>query len=237
MSRSYDNGVLCSCEQTLHVPADKRDEIIEVFRANGAYYISDPADVDKIRKKSFANEGKGKISNDIVGAVPQKLCKYYGIDGCPDDAKILILKVDKFAQDEVLAREILCPILRVAPYTDFKEAIENARKNLFMEGAGHSGSIWSNDDEKIEYCGERLPVCRIVVNQGNFLVGGSPVGINGLMPTNSLGCGSWGNNSISENFYFKHLMNITRVAYRIPNSTPPTHADIWSMGPSEINHI
>ncbi len=233
MSRSFDNGVLCACEQTMHVPADKREEIIAAFVKNGAFELTDAADIDKIRKMTFADDGWGKINTKIVGHVPTSLCKFYGIEGCPENAPIIIFRVDKFATDEPLSREIMCPILRVATYDTFENGVENARRNLLFEGAGHSTNVWSNDDKAIELVGFRIPVCRIVVNQPNIMASSSPVGINGLNPTNSLGCGSWGNNSISENFYYKHLLNTTRLAYPLAGSGKakiPTHAEIWELG-------
>ena len=96
-----------------------------------------------------------------------------------------------------------------------------------MEGAGHSAVIYSHNDEHIEKAGIELTVSRLVVNACGSTAGGNSFE-NGLAPTMSLGCGSWGNNSISENLSYKHLMNVTKIAYKIPDVKIPTHEEIWA---------
>ena len=225
-SRAYDNGVPCTGEQTLHVPRDKREEIIAAFVRNGAYELK-ADDVEKVRKTAFTE--KGPVNPKIVGQVAPRLAEMFGLEGCPEDAICLVCRVDKVAREDIINREILAPIIRFMPYDTKEEAVENCRKNYFMEGAGHTGGIWSNDDEFIEYAGSRMPVCRYLVNQPLLLASGSPVNLNGYNPTSSLGCGSWGGNSISENFYYKHLLNTTRVAYEIPGKRIYTPDEIWAM--------
>jgi len=225
-SRAYDNGVPCTGEQTLHVPRDKREEIIAAFVRNGAYEVTG-ADVDKIRQISFTE--KGPVNPKIVGKIAPELAAIYGIEGCPADAKCLVCRVDAIAREDALNKEILAPVIRFVVYDTFEEAVENCRKNYFMEGAGHTGGIWSNDDAAIEYAGSRIPVSRYLVNQPLLLASGSPVNLNGYNPTSSLGCGSWGNNSISENFYYKHLLNTTRVAYEDTKKKIYTPDEIWAL--------
>ena len=223
-SRVYDNGVPCTGEQTIHVPREEVDKVIKALIDNGGYEITDAADIDKIRKAAFLDSGA--MNTAIVGHPAPAVAKYAGVKA-PDDFKLLVIRVDKCGKDEPLAREIMCPMLRVLPYDKFEEGVEHARTNLLMEGAGHSTTIYSMDDENIKYAGNRIPVCRFMVNQPN--VAGSGRQQNGLNPTISLGCGSWGNNSISENLTYYHLINITRVAYPIKNAHSPSHQEIWAM--------
>jgi succinate-semialdehyde dehydrogenase len=114
----------------------------------------------------------------------------------------------------------MCPVLSLYPYGAFEEAVAIAKANLEYEGKGHSVSLHSHDAAHIEYAGLALPVSRMLVNQTSSMgAGGSEY--NGLAATNTLGCGSWGGNSISENLTYKHLINISRIAERLPKSRFP----------------
>lgn len=221
-SRIYDNGVLCTCEQCVHVHESQLDELVGLIVQDGAFYISDPADVDKMRSGMFPT---GDINKDCVGATPQAIGAICGIE-VPEDAKLLLIKVDGFGADENLCKEKLCPVMCIATYTTWEEAVANAKTNLLNMGAGHSVVVRSHTAEHIDYAGEELPVSRIGVN----MVGSSGLGgafDNGLNPTATLGCGSWGNNSISENLWWKHLVNIARIAMPIPDSTVPSDEEVW----------
>ncbi len=222
VSRTYDNGVLCTCEQCVHVPVDQYDKFVQELIKNGAFYVSEPEQVDALRTVMFPN---GAIHKDIVGASPMFIAKEAGLD-CPSDAKFILVKIEKYGKDEYLAKEKLCPVLAIRPYETWEEAVDVAVTNLKAEGAGHSSVVHSNDQEKIEYAAELLPVSRIGVN----MIGSSGLGgglDNGLNPTATLGCGTWGNNSISENLWWHNLVNIARIAYVMPNKPIPTDEEIW----------
>ena len=224
-SRIYDNGVPCTGEQTLHCPREVVDDVIKALVDNGSFEIKDPADIDKIRQAAFLESGA--TNTDIVGRTAPKVAEYAGVE-CPSDAQMLVMKVEKWGtKSEPLAREIMCPMLRILPYDKFEEGVQHAKENLLMEGAGHSSTIYTNTDEHVKYMGKKIPVCRIVVNQPN--VAGCGRQTNGLVPTNSLGCGSWGNNSVSANLNFNYFYNITRVAYEIPGKKIYTPEEIWAM--------
>ena len=113
------------------------------------------------------------------------------------------------------------------PYGDFDEAVQKAKANLLVEGAGHSAALHSNDDAHIRAAGVELPVSRLVVNQPCALTAGGSL-TNGFAATTTLGCGSWGGNSISENLDYKHLMNVSRIGKVIANKVVPTDAEIWA---------
>lgn len=225
-SRMYDNGMPCTGEQTVIIPEEKADEIVNIFIEKGAYLITGEEDIEKLRKNIFPKGFDGPLNVDIVGQTAEGVAKYIGIE-VPEGTKLLMASLSKFGKEEVLAREIMCPITRVYTYKDIDEAINIAKTNLLMEGAGHSSGIYSNNDENIMKAGEQLPVGRLMVCQPNSNVAGSTFA-NGLPPTISIGCGSWGNNSISENLNYKHLMNTTRVSYIIKNAPDLIAEEVWA---------
>ena len=102
-----------------------------------------------------------------------------------------------------------------------------AKANLLIEGAGHSAAVHSNSEDHIRYAGTELPISRLVVNQASALTAGGSL-TNGFAPTTTLGCGSWGGNSISENLDYKHLMNVSRIGKVITDTKVPTDAEIWA---------
>ena len=145
----------------------------------------------------------------------------------PEEARFLLVRVTKGGRDEDLTKEKLCPVLAICPYDSWEGAVDLAVRNLKNEGAGHSTILHSNNKAHVEYAAVRLPVSRIGVN----LVGSSGLGGGfdcGLNPTATLGCGTWGNNSISENLWWHHLVNISRIAYQMPNNPVPTDEEIWA---------
>jgi succinate-semialdehyde dehydrogenase len=121
----------------------------------------------------------------------------------------------------------MCPVISTYAYRDFPEAVQIAQANLDIDGRGHSVSIHSDDREHLEYAAEVLSVARVLVNQVCSTMNGGSF-YNGLAPTTTLGCGSWGGNSISENFDYRHLLNITRIAYFMEKNPVPSDEEIWS---------
>ena len=131
---------------------------------------------------------------------------------------LVLVDLESYGAQEPLAREILFPILRVNSYTDFEEALAEAKANLLLEGAGHSSSIYSNDDARILHAGMVLPVCRLSVKMPNVAVTGLPFS-NGMPPTITIGCGTWGGNSGSDNLNYTHLLNKTRIIRTLEHYT------------------
>lgn len=221
-SRIYDNGIICSGEQSIIAPKDDYEKVIEIARKNGAYYIDDEETMAKIREAVFPN---GVISRTIVGQGPEKILAAAGIDA-PEGTRVVIVHPSHAGEGEFLNKEKMCPMMCAFSYDTWENAVDIAYQNLCYEGKGHSASIHSNDNNHIAYAGQKLPVSRALVNQlSSGMAGGSLQ--NGLNPTTTLGCGSWGNNSISENLSWFHLMNKTRIS-RMKKSTPPTDEEIWS---------
>ena len=219
--RTFDNGVLCTCEQNIICPRDKAEEMIAAVKANGAYYIGTQEEADKVRDSAFPD---GVFNKAWTGTTVQEMA---GLKDVPQDAKVIVCCTHGYARDEVLAKEKLFPMLALFLYDTWDEAMEIARANLAVEGMGHSVVIHSNTQEHIEAVPGVVNVSRYAVNQ----VGGTALGgamDNGLNPTTTLGCGTWGNNIISENLWYTHLMNVSRISYRVPDMYVPSDEEIWA---------
>lgn len=220
--RIYDNGVLCTCEQSIIYPEDKHDEIINTFKEQGAYYISDPTEVTSLRNTLFPD---GALNKSCVGLSVFKIAQAAGIK-VKEDTKLLIVKVDAPGRVDAFAKEKLFPVLAAYQYKTWEEGVAIVNANLDYEGKGHSMVMHSFTKKNIEYAAENIPVSRFLVNGiGSSGLGGAYT--NGLAPTGTLGCGSWGNNSISENLSYKHLINISRIAYTNADAHIPTPEEIW----------
>lgn len=206
IGRSFDNGIVCACTQSLIYPENKEEKLISELESNGAYVVTDDVEVSKFRDLIFKN---GIPNPDTLGKDPKIIADMIGIK-IPENIQIIVLKTTKYGEGELLSKEKLNPVMSLIPHTSFENALEIAISNLNVEGKGHSAGILTNNEEHAIEAGLKLPVSRVLVNQPTIDAGGSPN--NGLSPTVSLGCGSWGNNSISENLKFEHLINISRVA-------------------------
>lgn len=207
-NRAWDLGVPCTGDQMIHISAKREADFLAAVEKGGAYIIDDPEVRAKLSAYVFP-DGKN-INRDVVGKPPQVVGKAIGIE-VPEDRQVLLTKVVGQAQDDVLCKECLFPLMRYRTYETFEEAVDAACANLYMEGAGHNSSIWTNDEANIEYASMRMPVSRLQVNQ-------VPLGKNnGMPPTTTLGCGYWSGNSISENFEWYHLYQTTRVSTELPN--------------------
>lgn len=207
-NRAWDLGVPCTGDQMIHISAKREADFLAAVEKGGAYIIDDPEVRAKLSAYVFP-DGKN-INRDVVGKTPQVVGKAIGIE-VPEDRQVLLTKVVGLAQDDVLCKECLFPLMRYRTYETFEEAVDAACANLYMEGAGHNSSIWTNDEANIEYASMRMPVSRLQVNQ-------VPLGKNnGMPPTTTLGCGYWSGNSISENFEWYHLYQTTRVSTELPN--------------------
>lgn len=221
--RKFDNGIICSGEQTIIAPRDKYDEVIAAAVKNGIYYIDDEATVEKFRKTLFID---GVINKDVVGQSVQKVASISGVE-VPKDTKVILLKASGVGSEDVLCKEKMCPVMAAFKYDTFEEAVEIAQTNLNYEGKGHSAAIHSNNKDHIDYAGINLTVSRLIVNASSSTTAGGSL-TNGLAPTTTLGCGTWGNNAISENFDYKHLINISRIGMVIEDAKVPTDDEIWT---------
>ena len=221
MGRKFDNGIICAGEQSIIAPVEQHTRIMETFVKHGAYYVEDETTVNKFRNILFKD---GVINGEIVGHSARYVADKIGVE-IPEDTKVVILKGKGKGKADILCKEKMCPVLVTLTYDQFDEAIEIAKANLLYEGAGHSVAVHSNNDMHIEMVGKALPVGRIAVNYPSILVNGSP--INGFNPTTTLGCGSWGNNSISENLTYEHLLNVSKIGYPIKEAKSPNGEEVF----------
>ncbi|MFT6102228.1 MAG: succinate-semialdehyde dehydrogenase, partial [Candidatus Endobugula sp.] len=220
--RKFDYGIICSGEQSVIAQKDDYQQVVDAFIAEGAHYIDDQVEADKLRNVLFVD---GHIAPDVVGQSPQKIAEMAGIS-IPESAKIILIKSNGDA-DDVLRKEKMCPVMVAFEYDTIEDAIALAQFNLEVEGKGHSCAMHSNNQDHVKLVGQQLPVSRLVVNEPCSLTAGGSLK-NGFAPTTTLGCGSWGNNSISENLDYKHLINIHRIGYADKQNVP-TDEEIWGV--------
>jgi succinate-semialdehyde dehydrogenase len=219
--RIFDNGIICSGEQTVIAHKDDFDKVMAAFVYNGAYYTEDKKELDALRSTLFTD---GHMSKDVVGQPIEKIAKMAGIE-IPDGTKVIIVKPDKCGDADLFSKEKMCCVMSAYEYDSWEQAVDIALCNLNVEGKGHSAIVHSNNTQNIEYAGVTLPISRLLVNQICATMNGGSF-VNSLNATTTLGCGSWGNNSISENLTFKHLINVSRIAYEIPGEQPSDEV-IW----------
>ena len=220
--RSYDNGMPCTGEQAIHVPREKLDRMLEAFKAKGNYLLP-PDKAAALAGVLFKENGATDPAH--VGMMPWKLAELLGLE-IPKETPLLLFMSLGMTRDNLLRREKLCPVVQIFPYDTFEEGVANAKATLLWEGAGHSSVIYTHKEEYAEYAGLELPVSRLVVNQSGGAASGGNF-TNGLHPTMTLGCGSWGNNSINDNPTYRHLMNTTKVAY-YHEPTIPSPEEVWA---------
>lgn len=219
--RSFDNGIICSGEQSVIYPREHREEVLAAFGRNRGYVVREE-EREKVVDAIFQD---GAMVREMIGKSALVIAKAAGIT-VPEDTKILVIEAKGVGWADVVCKEKMFPVLVAIPYGYFDEALEIAETNLTMEGNGHTAGIHSNNQANIIKAGTDLSVSRVIVNTICATTAGGSIQ-NGLAVTNTLGCGSWGNNSISENFTYKHLLNITRVASLSARIQVPTDEEIW----------
>jgi succinate-semialdehyde dehydrogenase len=221
---SFDNGIICSHEQFVLTPKELYDDTVAAFLATGkVWYTAETSQVQKLRDVVFQH---GHLNKNVVGRSAREIAAKAGID-IADTVRVILVPADGSGTEDILAKEKLCPVVAIFPYETFEEAVARAKANLLVEGAGHSAALHSNTDAHIRQMGVELPVSRLVVNQASALTAGGSL-TNGFAPTTTLGCGSWGGNSISENLDYKHLMNVSRIGKPITTRAVPTDEEIWA---------
>jgi succinate-semialdehyde dehydrogenase len=221
---SFDNGIICSHEQFVLTPEEAYEETIRAFTGTGkVWFTDDERLVERLREVVFPD---GHLNKDVVGISARAVGAMAGID-VPEEARLIMLPARGAGEQDILAREKLCPVIAILPYQSFEDAVQKAKANLLVEGAGHSAALHSHDEGHIRHAGLELPISRLVVNQPSSLTAGGSL-TNGFAPTTTLGCGSWGGNSISENLDYKHLMNVSRIGKVIENKPVPSDEEIWA---------
>ncbi len=214
-SKTFDNGMICASEQSVIVLDEIYDSVKAEFVARGCYFLNEE-ETEKVRKTIIIN---GALNAKIVGQSAYKIAQLSGIE-VPTTAKILIGEVESVDISEEFAHEKLSPVLAMYRASDFNDALAKAEQLIADGGYGHTASIYLNtitEKEKLEIFAHRMKTCRIVVNTPSSHGGIGDLYNFDLAPSLTLGCGSWGGNSVSENVGVKHLLNIKTVAERREN--------------------
>jgi succinate-semialdehyde dehydrogenase len=222
VGRKFDNGIICSGEQSVIIPEKDEKKILDIFKENGAFILENEEDVEKLRNTIFENNAN---SRHTVGQSVQKIAGLAKID-VPEGTKVIMAKAKGPGNKDLLSKEKMCPVLAIYTYNGFDEAMEIAQTNLNLEGKGHTCSIHSNNEENIKNAGVHITVSRFVINQPSSTTAGGSLQ-NGFAPTTTLGCGTWGNNIISENFTYKHMINVSRIGRFLEDKKVPTDEEIW----------
>ena len=224
-SKTFDNGMICASEQSVIVLDKIYDAVKKEFATRGCYFLS-PEETDKVRKTILIN---GALNAKIVGQKPHTIAKLAGFD-VPEDAKILIGEVESVELEEEFAHEKLSPVLAMYHAKDFDEAVSKATRLIADGGYGHTSSLYVDavrERAKIDRVAEEMKTCRILVNTPSSQGGIGDLYNFQLAPSLTLGCGSWGGNSVSENVGVKHLLNVKTVAERRENM-------LWFRAPEKV---
>ncbi len=224
-SKTFDNGVICASEQSVIVDESIYSQVKNEFIKRGCYFLTEE-ETEKVRKTIIIN---GALNAKIVGQSAYKIAQLSGVNVDPK-TKILIGEVEKTDLTEEFAHEKLSPVLAMYKYQDFDKALQIAYNLIEDGGLGHTASIYINEfteKEKLNKFKLLMKTCRIIVNTPSSHGGIGDVYNFRLEPSLTLGCGTWGGNSISENVGVKHLLNIKTVAYRRENM-------LWFRAPEKI---
>ena len=223
-SKTFDNGMICASEQSVTVLADIYDEVKKEFAARGCYFLKDD-EIDKVRKTILIN---GSLNARIVGQSAYKIAQLAGVE-VPEKTKVLIGEVESVDISEEFAHEKLSPVLGMYKAETFDEALAKAAQLVADGGYGHTSSLFIHpaQTEKIAKHAHAMKTCRIVINTPSSHGGIGDLYNFALTPSMTLGCGSWGGNSVSENVGVKHLLNIKRVAERRENM-------LWFRTPQKV---
>ncbi len=223
-SKTFDNGMICASEQSVTVVGNAYDAVKKEFQYRGCYFL-EPEELDKVRHTILIN---GSLNAKIVGQSAHKIAKMAGVE-VPESTKILIGEVESVDISEEFAHEKLSPVLAMYHAADFDDALARAEQLVADGGYGHTSSLYIHpaQKERIAKHAQAMKTCRIVVNMPAAQGAIGDLYNFKLTPSLTLGCGSWGGNSVSENVGVKHLLNIKTVAERRENM-------LWFRAPEKV---
>ena len=223
-SKTFDNGMICASEQSVTVLENVYKAVKEEFKYRGCYFLK-KEELDKVRSTILIN---GALNAKIVGQKAATIAKMAGVE-VPEETKILIGEVDSVDISEPFAHEKLSPVLAMYKAKTFDEALEKAAQLVADGGYGHTSSLYINvnEKEKMAKHSAMMKTCRILINTPSSQGGIGDLYNFRLAPSLTLGCGSWGGNSVSENVGVKHLINIKTVAERRENM-------LWMRTPEKV---
>ena len=223
-SKTFDNGMICASEQSVTVLADIYDEVKAEFKARGCYFLKG-AELDKVRETVIIN---GSVNAKIVGQSAYKIAQIAGVE-VPKSTKVLIGEATSVEPSEAMAHEKLSPVLGMYKAKTFDEALAKAERLVADGGYGHTSSLYVNvnEKEKIEKHYQAMKTCRVLINTPSSQGGIGDLYNFKMAPSLTLGCGSWGGNSVSGNVGPQHLLNIKSVAERRENM-------LWFRTPEKV---
>ena len=224
-SKTFDNGMICASEQSVIVSDKIYDKVKDEFVKRGCYILN-PEETEKVRKTIIIN---GALNAKIVGQKAHTIAELAGVS-VPENTKILIGEVESVDLSEEFAHEKLSPVLAMYKASSFDDALEKAYRLIEDGGLGHTSSLYVNtvtEKEKIEKFYSKMKTCRVLVNTPSSQGGIGDLYNFKLTPSLTLGCGTWGGNSVSENVGIKHLLNIKTVAERRENM-------LWFRAPEKV---
>ncbi|WP_303162128.1 bifunctional acetaldehyde-CoA/alcohol dehydrogenase [Ruminococcus champanellensis] len=224
-SKTFDNGMICASEQSVIVLESIYDAVKQEFQKRGCYFLS-PEETEQVRKTILIN---GALNAKIVGQSAYRIAELAGV-AVPEHTKILIGEVESVDISEEFAHEKLSPVLAMYKAADFQDALDKAEHLIADGGYGHTSSLYVNTvtgQDKIARFSACMKTCRILINTPSSHGGIGDLYNFKLAPSLTLGCGSWGGNSVSENVGIKHLLNIKTVAERRENM-------LWFRAPQKI---
>ncbi len=224
-SKTFDNGMICASEQSVIALDSIYDQVKSEFERRGCYFLN-AEETEKVRKTIIIN---GSLNAKIVGQKAHTIAALAGID-VPETAKILIGEVESVEITEEFAHEKLSPVLAMYRAKNFDDAVSKAAKLIDDGGLGHTSSLYVNtitENDKIEKFYSSMKTCRVLINTPSSQGGIGDLYNFKLTPSLTLGCGSWGGNSVSENVGIKHLINIKTVAERRENM-------LWFRAPEKV---
>ncbi len=224
-SKTFDNGMICASEQSVIILNSIYEKVKEEFAKRGCYFLN-PEETEKVRKTIIIN---GALNAKIVGQKAHTIASLAGVE-VPEETKILIGEVESVELSEEFAHEKLSPVLAMYKANDFDDAIAKAYRLVMDGGIGHTSSLYINtitEKEKIEKFYKAMKTCRVIINTPSSHGGIGDLYNFRLAPSLTLGCGTWGGNSISENVGVKHLINTKIVAERRENM-------LWFRAPEKV---
>lgn len=224
-SKTFDNGMICASEQSVIVDSKIYSEVKKEFKYRGCYFLN-PEETEKVRKTIIIN---GALNAKIVGQKAFTIASLAGVK-VPEETKIIIGEVESVDIAEEFAHEKLSPVLAMYKAKNFADALDKASQLVADGGYGHTSSLYVNvgtQQDKIAEFQERMCTCRILINTPSSQGGIGDLYNFKLKPSLTLGCGSWGGNSVSENVNVKHLLNIKSVAERRENM-------LWFRAPEKV---
>ena len=224
-SKTFDNGMICASEQSVIVLESIYDAVKKEFADRGCYFLN-AEETEKVRKTIIIN---GALNAKIVGQKAHRIAELSGVN-VPESTKILIGEVESVELSEEFAHEKLSPVLAMYKAIDFEDALTKAEQLVADGGYGHTSSVYLNavtEKAKLDEFAARMKTCRILVNTPSSHGGIGDLYNFKLAPSLTLGCGSWGGNSVSENVGVKHLLNIKTVAERRENM-------LWFRAPEKV---